>query len=78
MPDAEKVWRIAAVASESADGSSYSVVAADGNGEVEVTSFRMICYESFFGNEGRENRFAVLFTEEGFFFFFWRMHAIFI
>lgn len=50
MPDAEKVWRAAAVASESADGSSYSVVAADGNGEVEVTMFRMV--RGSFAEEG--------------------------
>ncbi|CAN0454097.1 unnamed protein product, partial [Laminaria digitata] len=36
VPDVEKVWRVAAVVSESADGSSYTVVAADGNGEIQV------------------------------------------
>lgn len=38
MPDDDKVWRIAAVASDSAGGSSYTVMAADGSREIEASS----------------------------------------
>lgn len=47
IPDAEAVWKVAPVTSESADGSSYTVVAANGRGEIEVgllkRSTRMLC-----------------------------------
>lgn len=36
IPDAEAVWKVALVTAESADGSSYTVVAVDGRGEIEV------------------------------------------
>lgn len=36
VPDEDTVWRKAAVASESSDGASYTVLSADGKHEIEV------------------------------------------
>lgn len=39
LPDKAAVWRIAEVVSESADGSSYTVLAKDGKRETEASNY---------------------------------------